>query len=85
MAQATTHVLGSRLYSTIGKRAGATPGQGGPQSRAADSHTITFAGGLPDPKSLPAKSIAEATARAMEKNGEWALQYGSSQGYPGVD
>ncbi len=83
MAQATTDIL-SGLYSDIGRRAGATPGMGGPQSRMAGADTITFAGGLPDPKSLPAMSIAAATTRAMEKNGEWALQYGSAQGYRGL-
>jgi len=45
---------------------------------------ISFTGGFPDPDSLPAKAIADATARAMEKNGKLALQYGSSVGYAGL-
>jgi 2-aminoadipate transaminase len=48
------------------------------------SDRINFTGGFPDPESLPAARIAAATARAMEKNGKWALQYGAAVGYTGL-
>jgi 2-aminoadipate transaminase len=48
------------------------------------SDRINFTGGFPDPESLPAGRIAAATARAMEKNGKWALQYGAAVGYAGL-
>jgi len=83
MAQVTTDVLDS-LYSTLARRVPVSGQQAGPMSQPVGADRISFAGGLPDPKSLPAAAIAAATARAMEKNGEWALQYGSSQGYRGL-
>ena len=45
---------------------------------------ISFLAGFPDPASLPADDIVESTRVALEKDGEWALQYGSSRGYPGL-
>jgi len=83
MAQITTDVL-EPLYSTLAQRVPVSGQQAGPMSQPVGPDRISFAGGLPDPKSLPAASIAAATARAMEKNGEWALQYGSAQGYRGL-
>jgi 2-aminoadipate transaminase len=55
-----------------------------PQASSVGTDRISFTGGFPDPKSLPAAAIAAATARAMEKNGAWALQYGAAAGYVGL-
>lgn len=57
---------------------------GPPQASSVGTDRISFTGGFPDPKSLPATAIAAATARAMEKNGAWALQYGAAAGYVGL-
>src|SRR5512142_1905550 len=46
---------------------------------------ISFAGGLPDPAIFPVAEFA-ACARALERDGTVALQYGASEGYrPLVD
>lgn len=45
---------------------------------------ISFYAGFPDPASLPRHDIIEATRVALERDGEWALQYGATQGYPGL-
>jgi 2-aminoadipate transaminase len=45
---------------------------------------ISFYAGFPDPGSLPASDITEATRIALERDGPWALQYGSGRGYPGL-
>lgn len=68
------------LLSDMARRLPAGP----PQRVSAGTDMISFTGGFPDPKSLPAQRIAAATARAMEKNGQWALQYGSAAGYAGL-
>lgn len=74
----------SRLESLFSDQAKALPA-GAPQGfSAGNPDRISFTGGFPDPNSLPARSIAEATARAMEKNGKWALQYGQAVGYAGL-
>jgi 2-aminoadipate transaminase len=46
------------------------------------ANLISFIYGFPDPGSLPKQSVAEATAQALEKDGEWALQYGKTSGAP---
>jgi 2-aminoadipate transaminase len=48
------------------------------------SQMISFYAGFPDPASLPKHDIIEATRVALERDGEWALQYGATQGYPGL-
>jgi 2-aminoadipate transaminase len=62
-------------------------GQDLPSPRIGDprkaANIISFVFGFPDPASLPAKSVGEATVRAMEKDGQWALQYGKATGDPG--
>ncbi|MDQ6832588.1 MAG: aminotransferase class I/II-fold pyridoxal phosphate-dependent enzyme, partial [Chloroflexota bacterium] len=68
------------LFSAAAKRVA----PGAPQGRGLSPDRVNFAGGAPDPKSMPTKEIAAATARAMEKNGQWALQYGGSAGYTGL-
>jgi len=45
---------------------------------------ISFYAGFPDPASLPAADIIDSTRIALERDGEWALQYGASRGYPGL-
>lgn len=77
-------VTGSRIEGLFSERLRKTPA-GAPPAFATDiGDRVMFTGGFPDPNSLPAKAIAEATARAMEKNGKWALQYGASLGYAGL-
>jgi 2-aminoadipate transaminase len=41
---------------------------------------ISFVYGFPDPGSLPASEVADATRAVMERAGEKALQYGSAAG-----
>lgn len=73
----------TRLESLFSDQAKSLPG-GPPPSFSTGGDRISFTGGFPDPESLPAKAIAAATARAMEKNGKWALQYGAAVGYTGL-
>jgi 2-aminoadipate transaminase len=68
------------LFSDQAKALSAGP----PMGFSGPSDRINFTGGFPDPESLPAARIAAATARAMEKNGKWALQYGAAVGYAGL-
>ncbi len=52
----------------------------------ASASLISLIYGFPDAASLPRTAVAEATARVMESQGEWALQYGRTQGVlPMVD
>jgi 2-aminoadipate transaminase len=73
----------SRLEPLFSDQAKALPA-GAPGGFSGASDRINFTGGFPDPESLPAARIAAATARAMEKNGKWALQYGAAVGYAGL-
>lgn len=63
-----------------------TRGQDLPAPRIGDprqaAQLISFSFGFPDPASLPASDVAAATARAMAKDGRWALQYGKTTGAP---
>ena len=43
---------------------------------------ISFIYGFPDPGSLPTENVIEATRTALERDGQWALQYGSTAGAP---
>ena len=43
---------------------------------------IAFAGGYPDAASLPIADILESTRIALERDGEWALQYAFGTGVP---
>jgi 2-aminoadipate transaminase len=79
MAQVETSRL-APLFSDQAKALSAGP----PMGFSGPSDRINFTGGFPDPESLPAARIAAATARAMEKNGKWALQYGAAVGYAGL-
>jgi 2-aminoadipate transaminase len=65
------------LYSARVKRIG--PARMGDPRRSAS--LISFLAGFPDPSSLPKGDVVEATRMALERDGEWALQYGASRGY----
>src|SRR5690606_29178238 len=43
---------------------------------------IAFSGGYPDPGTLPVQDIIESTRIALERGGEWALQYAFGSGVP---
>jgi len=75
---APAHLAG--LLSTRGRDL-PKPRIGDPR-QAAD--IISFVFGFPDRETLPAASIAEATRRAMENDGDWALQYGKDTGTPAL-
>ena len=76
-------VEASRLESLFSDEAKTLP-PGPAMGLSGPSDRINFSGGFPDPESLPAERIAAATARAMAKNGKWALQYGAAVGYAGL-
>jgi 2-aminoadipate transaminase len=79
MAETVTKALPS-LLSERAQRSG--PARlGNPRDSAS---RISFLAGFPDPGSLPTEDITESTRVALEKDGEWALQYGSARGYPGL-
>ncbi len=65
-----------------------TRGRDLPKPRVGDprqaADIISFVFGYPDRETLPAASIAEATKRAMDKDGDWALQYGKDTGTPAL-
>lgn len=42
---------------------------------------ISFAGGLPSPRTFPVEAFAEACARVLTSDGPGALQYAASEGY----
>jgi 2-aminoadipate transaminase len=66
------------LYSQRGQHL-ATSRIGDPRQSA---NLISFIYGFPDAASLPKESVASATTRALETDGEWALQYGKATGAP---
>lgn len=71
------------MESLLSERAARSgPGVLGDPRRSADR--ISFFAGFPDPDSLPRRDIIEATRLALEADGEWALQYGATQGYAGL-
>jgi len=43
---------------------------------------ISFAGGLPSPLTFPVEEIAELAKDVVLNEGEWALQYGATEGIP---
>ena len=45
------------------------------------SGIISFAGGLPSPKTFPINEFAQACATVLRTDGEGALQYAASEGY----
>ncbi len=46
-----------------------------------EPHVISFAGGLPNPKSFPVKEIEEAVSKVLSRNGDEILQYSTTEGY----
>jgi 2-aminoadipate transaminase len=42
---------------------------------------ISFAGGLPSPRTFPVDAFAQACAQVLRSDGEGALQYAASEGY----
>lgn len=46
-----------------------------------DPNIISFAGGLPNPKSFPVKEVEEAVTKVLGTRGEEALQYSTTEGY----
>lgn len=51
---------------------------------ASEPDVISFAGGLPSPKSFPVKAIEKATDWVLETEGAKALQYSSTEGEPAL-
>ena len=51
---------------------------------ASQPDVISFAGGLPSPKSFPVKAIEKATDWVLETEGTRALQYSSTEGEPAL-
>lgn len=45
---------------------------------------ISFAGGLPSPKTFPVEAFADACARVLHDDGAGALQYAASEGLPAL-
>ena len=64
MAQTETTRL-DELFSAAAKRVA----PGAPGGRGLSPDRVNFAGGAPDPKSMPNKEMGAAAVRAMEKNG----------------
>ena len=81
MVQAATAASTSPLDDLLSTRGRdlPTPRTGDPRL-AAD--LVSFVFGYPDASSPPASAIAEATVRAMQNDGEGALQYGMDRGVP---
>ncbi len=46
-----------------------------------DKDIISFAGGLPNPKSFPVNEIGEAVSKVLSRNGDEILQYSTTEGY----
>ncbi|HLP09984.1 MAG TPA: PLP-dependent aminotransferase family protein [Opitutaceae bacterium] len=46
-----------------------------------DPEIISFAGGLPNPRSFPVAEVAESTAKVLREAGTAALQYATTEGY----
>ena len=76
MTESLHHTV-EELYSDRVKRTG--PARMGDPRRSASY--ISFLAGFPDPASLPKGDVVEATRMALERDGEWVLQYGASRGY----
>lgn len=61
-----------------------TRGRNAPAAALSDPRSsaryISFIYGFPDRASLPNPSVAAATQRALERHGDWALQYGKTTG-----
>ena len=67
------------LFSERAIRTG--PGMTGIDPKDA-TRVIAFGGGFPDAASLPIADILESTRIALERDGDWALQYAFGTGVP---
>jgi 2-aminoadipate transaminase len=74
LAPAKEHL--DALLSTRGRNAPAAP-LSDPRKSAG---YISFIYGFPDMDTLPNPTVIEATRTALEKHGDWALQYGKTTG-----
>ncbi len=66
-----------QLFSQKSNRAG----QARFTNPRASGEKIALSSGFPDPRSMPKADMAESMRLALEKDGEWALQYGANRGY----
>lgn len=46
-----------------------------------DPAIISFAGGLPNPKSFPVQEVSDAAVKVLKENGEGVMQYSTTEGY----
>lgn len=69
------------LDALLSFRGRTAPAAGINDPRASAAY-ISFIYGFPDRQSLPNPTVAAATCRALERHGEWALQYGKTTGVP---
>lgn len=76
------HTWLDSLTSDYSKRSGSVLARG--SGRLVGNTVAYLSGGLPDPRELPRDSVIEATAAALNVEGEWALQYGPSAGDPNL-
>lgn len=81
MSQTTLNWLDD-LHSEKSSRAGAGGRLGNP--RNAGEAKAWLSGGFPDRVTLPKSGVPVATETALERDGKWALQYGPTQGDPGL-
>lgn len=65
------------LFSQRSNRAG----QAAFTNTRAIGEKIALSAGYPDPHSMPKSDMAESMRVALERDGEWALQYGPQRGY----
>lgn len=66
------------LASEHSRRSGSNPAR--PNSRTAADAVAYLSGGYPNRRGLPKDTVIDATSAALERAGEWALQYGPSHG-----
>ncbi len=84
MAQARPVASPPSLQGLLSRRAADLPARSRLDNAEDLASRISFIYGFPDPGSLPATEVAAAAARALERNGQWALQYGDTAGYRGL-
>ena len=82
MAQAPITGSPPNLQALLSRRARDLPSQPRLGNASEATKRIFFAGGFPDPGSLPAAEVAEATTRVLARAGDKALQYGNTTGAP---
>ncbi len=83
MRQTTPDLRADDLHALFSRRAAHLPERPLLES-AAPVDRISFTFGFPDPASLPAQQVADATVRVLAAQGDQALQYGDHHGYAGL-